>query len=534
MNNASQYIDHTNLRPDAIESDITKLCEEALTFKFASVCINPIHVPLAVSILQNEKITFEESGISATTVSLVSGSDNVTEQFKYDDGQRGTIYDYSRIIRKPGFTAPSKKLLVVFESAYFTGSDTGDITTASSYDNFNYGKLPLINNSKVTDILDIRPRVSEFSGTSYSPFEFLGRSFTASGNSAKNILASDESILLDYSFYLPRLDKIYLNEKGEFQLVNGIPAEVPEFPNAIDGALEVASITLPAYLYNVTDVSINLAEYKRYQMRDINRLEQRIEGLEFYTSLSLLEKDTLNMQITDADGLNRFKSGFFVDDFSDTENQIKKTIVKNSIDYQNGELRPAPYTTELDLKLDLNSSNGIRRTGRVLTLDYDTVPFVHQPFATRTESVTPFLINYYGGVMNLTPASDVWMDQVTIEAKKEDLTTYSETSEQVEAGGFDPDSGYSPVIWGAWETTWTGGGGLVSESSNDSWSSWSTSSDTRSRSQTRTTTQTFRSDSVTQERVGTRSIQRETFSTINEGPVVINTCLLYTSPSPRD
>ena len=178
---------------------------------------------------------------------------------------------------------------MVFESAYFSGSDTGDITTASSYDNFNYGKLPSINNCRVSDILDIRPRVSEFSGTSYSPFEFLGRSFTASGNSAKNILASDESILLDYSFYLPRLDKIYLNENGEFQLINGIAAETPEWPNAIDGALEVASISLPAYLYNVNDVNISLAKYKRYQMRDINRLEQRIEGLEFYTSLSLLE-----------------------------------------------------------------------------------------------------------------------------------------------------------------------------------------------------------------------------------------------------
>ena len=56
MNYVSKYIDHTNLRPDAIESDIIKLCKEALAFKFASVCINPIHVPLAVSILQNEKI----------------------------------------------------------------------------------------------------------------------------------------------------------------------------------------------------------------------------------------------------------------------------------------------------------------------------------------------------------------------------------------------------------------------------------------------------------------------------------------------
>ena len=483
------------------------------------------YVPLNDYILQiNEEITFKESGITATTSSLTIGSNNITDEFNYDDGQRGTIYDYSRIIRKSGFSAPTKKLLVVFESAYFSGSDDGDITTANSYDNFDYGKLPLINNSRVSDIIDIRPRVSEFTGTSYSPFEFLGRSFTASGNSAKNILASDESVLLDYSFYLPRLDKIYLNEKGEFQLINGIPAETPEWPNAIDGALEVASISLPAYLYNVSDVSINLAEYKRYQMRDINRLEQRIEGLEFYTALSLLERDTLNMQITDADGLNRFKSGFFVDDFSDTENQIKKTIVKNAIDYQHGELRPTPFTTELDLKLDLNSANGIRQTGRVLTLDYDTVPFIHQPYATRTESVTPFLINYYGGVMTLTPSSDVWMDQVTVEAKKEDLTTYSESSEQVEAGGFDPDTGYSPVTWGAWETTWTGGGGLVSESSSDSWSGWSKiNNDTNQRTLTRTTTKTFSGTSTTQERVGTRSIQRETFSTINEGPKVINT-----------
>ncbi len=119
---------------------------------------------------QNELITFEESGITASTVTLVSGSDDVTDQYTYDDGQRGTIYDYSRIIRKSGFTAPSRKLLVVFESAYFSGSDTGDITTASSYDNFDYGKLPIINNCRVSDIIDIRPRVSEFSGTSIFSF----------------------------------------------------------------------------------------------------------------------------------------------------------------------------------------------------------------------------------------------------------------------------------------------------------------------------------------------------------------------------
>ncbi len=475
----------------------------------------------------NEIITFEDSAIEATVSSTTLGSNNITEEFTYDDGQRSTIYDYARMTRKSGYNEPAKRLSIVFESAYFTASDTGDITTVNSYDNFTYKDLPTIDKSNVSDILDIRPRVSDFSGTTYSPFEFLGRSFTASGNSAQNILASDESIILDYSFYLPRLDKIYLNKNGTFQLVNGIPAETPEWPNAVDGALEVASISLPAYLYEVNDVNISLANYKRYQMRDINRLEKRIESLEFYTSLSLLEKDTLNMQITDTDGLNRFKSGFFVDDFSTTDNQLKKTIVKNSIDYKNGELRPSPYTTELDLKLDGNSFNGIRQTGRVLSLDYADVPFVRQPFATKTESVTPFLINYYGGSILLTPASDVWVDQVVLDAKLEDLTTYTETSEQVEAGGWDPDTGYSPVVWGGWETTWTGSSNdtEISSSSNTHWGGWAEGNGYRSRNKFRTTTTTFRTNPVdiTEERKATRSIERETFSTQNEGPKVLNT-----------
>ena len=101
----------------------------------------------------------------------------------------------------------------------------------------------------VSDIIDIRPRVTDFSGTSRSPFEFLGRSFDGDGNSAKNILASDGSILLDYSFYLPRMDKVYLNKEGDIPIsYMELHAETPEYPVPIDGALEVASISLPAYL----------------------------------------------------------------------------------------------------------------------------------------------------------------------------------------------------------------------------------------------------------------------------------------------
>ena len=54
MNSLSSLIDHTNLRPDALHSDIEILCKEAVQYKFASVCINPLYVSYAKSILKDE------------------------------------------------------------------------------------------------------------------------------------------------------------------------------------------------------------------------------------------------------------------------------------------------------------------------------------------------------------------------------------------------------------------------------------------------------------------------------------------------
>ena len=54
MNSLSRLIDHTNLRPDALHSDIEILCKEAIQYKFASVCINPVYVSYAKSILKDE------------------------------------------------------------------------------------------------------------------------------------------------------------------------------------------------------------------------------------------------------------------------------------------------------------------------------------------------------------------------------------------------------------------------------------------------------------------------------------------------
>ena len=55
MNDIAHLIDHTNLKPDASESDIIKLCEETVDHGFASACVNPIFVPLATSFLREKK-----------------------------------------------------------------------------------------------------------------------------------------------------------------------------------------------------------------------------------------------------------------------------------------------------------------------------------------------------------------------------------------------------------------------------------------------------------------------------------------------
>ena len=112
-------------------------------------------------------------------------------------------------------------------------------------------------------------------------------------------------------------------------------------------------------------------------MSDIKLLEDRIRSLEYYTTLYLLEVNTENLFVTDSDGLNRFKSGFFVDDFTTLLPQETDAPIKNSIDDSNRELRPR-HANAIDLtiepveeaphKLILDSLHQMERTSNVLKM----------------------------------------------------------------------------------------------------------------------------------------------------------------------
>ena len=423
---------------------------------------------------EGETVLFGESKVQAILRTRTSPSRNISGSFTFNNGQKGTFYDQGFISRKKEAKKPIKQLKVYFVSGYYESSDTGDVTTRNSYDSFSYtNQIQTVNGIRNTDLIDIRPRVENHTvaENTRSPLEFYGRTFGSTGNSAANILASDESITTDFTYYLGRIDRIFLTKAGRFKVSYGLPAEDPKRPLVIDDALEVATISLPPYLFNPSNASLSFLNHKRYKMSDIRQLEERIKNLEYYSSLSLLETNTSNLFIPDADGINRFKSGFFVDNFTSLLAQETSVEIKNSVDPANKEFRPRHYTSSIDLQVGpvvdnddlqfgLPEGRNIRKSdGGIITLDYREVEWKRQSFGTRSESVTPYLVNFWTGVIELTPSTDVWVDTARIEAKiieKEGNFAQSVALAQGIFGGYDEQTGFTPVLWQAWETSWTG------------------------------------------------------------------------------
>jgi len=383
-----------------------------------------------------EEVTFTESGVTANLSNTATGDPNIRGNYILDSGQRTEYYDYARLVRKQNFAAPQGQLKIYFDHYVINSEDSGDLITASSYTKEFYDITPSYENVRNVDTIDIRPRVAPYSG-SRSPFEFDSRVFTGAGQSA-SILVSNENIQFDYNFYLGRIDRLYVNKDRTFTIKQGTPAENPVEPEAISESFELARIDYKPYVYNAKlDTKITFRANKRYTMKDIGKLENRIENLEETTTLSLLESKTDSLVIQDPDtGLDRFKNGFVVDPFNDF-NVADKTIDTLKYDIDNGKLVSRKYHDSIDLLLGSNSivgtegaadptvdprfaedlgSPNIKKTGDLVTLNYTEVVDREQPFATRVESVNPYAFRDWGGVLRLDPESDIFVDRIFLEA----------------------------------------------------------------------------------------------------------------------
>ena len=392
-------------------------------------------------------IDTKASGTVVTNAMLSDSTYDVTNFFSFDNGQRDNFYDHSSIKLLPGAPKPQGNILVIFDyydhtagssgDGYFSvrsylGSGNGGVATSpESYAQIGSYTSTHGTTYRLADSVDFRPVRANLS-TTYT-WEYTGTPSTS----------NDVGVLMpynltnfqgDYSYYLGRKDKLVLTKDKEFLIVEGTPSTNPRYPSEPDASLVLANLSLDPYTAYIpgenppgllANLSINKVLHKRWAKKDITDLEDRVNNLEYYTSLSLLESNAQSLQIPDVNGLNRFKNGILVDDFSsfstaDTvnpdyaininvrKNQLSPLSLVNNFQLQNPSVLASLGTLANTNTFAISSISGTQTN--LFTLPYTTSNVIVQPLASSTISVNPFNVVIQEGVTQLNPPMDNWVD----------------------------------------------------------------------------------------------------------------------------
>ncbi len=414
--------------------------------------------PLFASDIHSINAIFDFNGTAITTASYDAGSyTNVTSYYTLSTGQKDSYYDWGAIRLKPGYPAPKGPLLVRYNR--FISSGTGyfdvDSYTRLGPANLDYAEIPNFINQDgsalpLSDYLDFRPvRLDATNTVNANNYVFD----VEERGAGPKIIEPGTDAILDYSYYLPRIDRVVLSKNGSFEVIEGIPSTTPTEPQEPADAMTLYILSYPAYLGFASQTNIKTFKNKRYTMKDIGALEKRIQNLEYYTSLSLMEQATINKQdlsILDNTGLPRFKNGIMVDPFTDkTVANFTASDFSAAIDIV-GNLARNSYNLASVRIFSNNSTSdaGVDFNGPLLTLKGTSENFLTQNLASKSVNINPFNIVNYVGSVKLDPTSDVWTSDTRVETQNIDLT-----------GGEAARDAWASIqstSWGAWETTWTG------------------------------------------------------------------------------
>ena len=105
----------------------------------------------------------------------------------------------------------------------------------------------------ITDSIDFRPTVENIAGTSETlasvdeitgkSFDFFHRQYDGTGASPIDTPKPNSSVTADFEFYLTEF-YLFLDDQGQFRIVNGVSVEIPLEPKPLENALKLATITL--------------------------------------------------------------------------------------------------------------------------------------------------------------------------------------------------------------------------------------------------------------------------------------------------
>lgn len=133
--NLAGFIDHTLLKPVATVDDIRQLCQEALDFNFAAVCVNPCCVKLAAHLLAGSAVKTTTVigfplGANVTAVKVLEAEQAVLDKADELDmvinlgaAKAGVWAAVLEDIRQVVQAAPSKVVKVIIETALLTDAE---------------------------------------------------------------------------------------------------------------------------------------------------------------------------------------------------------------------------------------------------------------------------------------------------------------------------------------------------------------------------------------------------------------------------
>lgn len=393
---------------------------------------------------------------------------DITDAFRLDKGQRDNFYDYAKLIpidlnKIRGEESEEDPLeaflLIKFDAYQATGHsyfsvDSYPVDDSAITDStiFTYEIPKYISSSgtefNLKDCFDFRPYKNPLFSytTSLTNADFITNDLTNESFISPTLLIPVPlgKIRFDYSYYLPRRDVITLDKNGNFGSVQGTSSLSPITPSISENVMAIANIYIPPYpsisqsFARIIDwkdefVTHQRVVNKRFTMREIGSLEKRIENLEYYNALSLLEKETFNLFLPNVAGDDRFKNGFFVDGFLDHSMGATNNPEYNiAIDKIEQVIRPV-------VKLDSFKYRRNDDTGdlSLLHLPFTETTLLNQNFASRTINVNQANYRFVGN-LELTPDNDTWFDQFTVDR-------------DFEFGNNLSSSQIISTEWGSWE-----------------------------------------------------------------------------------
>lgn len=376
-----------------------------------------------------------------TSWGTVSSYSDVTSNYSIDNGQRDAYYDHGGIVLKGSAPTSTNYLVIVYQN--FSHSGSGFLSVGSY--SIPYENIPTYTSptSGVTynlrDSVDFRPRRVDAS-TSLANGQLPDPDFTFNS---------------DYQYYVGRIDKVIASSGKSLYIKKGLPSSIPNVPSDDSDGMTLYVLEVPPYTGNLQEISVKYIQNKRYTMRDIGKLERRIENIEYYTQLSLLEKQAKDESITDASNIEKFKNGFFVDSFtsnsalfnSDNQSAWSKQIYgwwnyrdsnqntwnkgatrlfessvsdSNNVDYH---VAIDPFNSQMRSEFVVNnlsfspiSYTNASRSDDIVTLGYVESGFISQLSASKSVNVNPYNILTFNGKIKLNPPNDTWVDTAILPA----------------------------------------------------------------------------------------------------------------------